>query len=67
MTCPFCLKENALEALVCGSCGRDIAVPKSLIAERDDLVRKRDIVRHELMKAKAELEQLRHRKKRRPS
>ena len=67
MTCPFCLRENALEALVCNSCGRDIAVPKSLIDERDDLARKRDIVRHELMKAKAELEQLRHRKKRRPS
>jgi hypothetical protein len=63
MMCPFCLKQNALEALVCDSCSRDIAVPKSLIVERDDLVRKRDMVRDDLMKAKAEIGQLRRRKK----
>ncbi len=65
MICPFCLKENAAEALVCGSCGRDIAAPKSLIAERDDLVRKRDIVSQQLLAAKAELERIRLGKKRR--
>jgi len=27
MTCPFCLSENAANALVCGFCSRDIAVP----------------------------------------
>ena len=56
MMCPFCLKENDLKALVCASCGRDIAVPESLLAERDDLVRKRDVLRSELMAARAELE-----------
>ena len=67
MMCPFCLKQNALEALVCDSCSRDIAVPKSLIAERDALVRKRDMVRHELVKAKAEIERLTRRKKSQPA
>jgi hypothetical protein len=56
--CPFCLKENGPEALVCGSCARDIAVPKSLLAERDDLIQKRDAVLRDLMKAKAEIERL---------
>ena len=63
MICPFCLKENASKALVCDSCSRDIAVPESLIAERDDLARKRDIARRELSAAKAELDVLRHRNK----
>jgi hypothetical protein len=65
MMCPFCLKENASKALVCDSCSRDIAIPQSLIAERDDLVRKRDIVRKQLLEAGAELEELRRRNKRR--
>lgn len=63
MICPFCLKENAAKALVCCSCSRDIAVPESLIAERDDLARKRDIVRADLLAARAELEALRLAKK----
>jgi len=65
MICPFCLKQNAAEALVCDGCARDIAVPKSLLDERDDLVRKRDNVREQLSAARAELEQLRRRNKRR--
>jgi hypothetical protein len=60
MICPYCLKENASKALVCDCCSRDIAVPGSLIAERDDLIRKRDVVRSELSAARAELEALRH-------
>ena len=48
------------------SCARDIAVPVSLIDERDDLVRKRDAVRKELVVAKRELESLKRSKKRRP-
>jgi len=66
MTCPFCTQKNALNALVCASCSRDIAVPVSLMAERDDLVRKRDTLRQRLFTAKTELEQLRRRNKRRP-
>lgn len=54
--CPFCAQPNADHALVCNSCARDIAIPASLIAERDDLIRKREAVREELSRAKAELE-----------
>jgi hypothetical protein len=64
--CPFCLQENASSALVCASCSRDIAVPVSLLNERDDLVRKRDTVREELSKAKRALEEFKRDKKRRP-
>jgi hypothetical protein len=63
MMCSFCLKENLPEALVCGFCARDIAVPESLLVERDDLIRKREAVLRELMKAKAEIASLTRRKK----
>jgi hypothetical protein len=58
MHCPFCLTENAANALVCASCARDIAIPPSLIAERDDLVRKCDSVREELSRVRGEIENL---------
>jgi hypothetical protein len=61
LTCPFCARETPAEALVCGSCARDIAIPASLIAERDDLRQKRDLVRDQLARTRAELERLRHR------
>lgn len=65
MMCPFCMRENAANALVCASCSRDIAVPVSLIAERDDLARKRETVREQLNKARSDVEALkRHRKNR---
>jgi hypothetical protein len=60
--CPFCLQENAAAALVCATCSRDIAVPATLLAERDDLCRKRDAAREELSSAKRELEELKHKK-----
>jgi hypothetical protein len=63
MICPFCAEENASAALVCATCSRDIAVPASLIDERNQLVRKRDAAREELSKAKRELEALRRGKK----
>ncbi|HWX04636.1 MAG TPA: hypothetical protein VN065_02345 [Bradyrhizobium sp.] len=56
-----------MKARVCGSCGRDIAVPETLLAERDDLVRKRDVLHSELLAARAALEQLNRRRKRRPA
>jgi hypothetical protein len=65
MMCPFCLQENTAEALVCASCARDIAVPTSLIAERDDLAGKRDAVQRELIEARAALEALRRNRKNR--
>ena len=67
MMCPYCLQENDVKARVCGSCGRDIAVPETLLAERDDLVRKRDVLRGELLAARAAIEQLNRRRKRRPA
>jgi hypothetical protein len=56
--CPFCARENSAAAIVCGACSRDIAVPLSLIAERDDLLKKRAVVLAELSKARDELERL---------
>jgi hypothetical protein len=63
--CPFCARENPSNALVCGSCARDIAIPPSLTAERDDLLRKRDKAREELSRTKTELERLKRSTKRR--
>jgi hypothetical protein len=65
MICPYCQRENAPDALVCSTCSRDIAVPATLIAERDDLLRKRDSIRDELSRARAELELIRTRDHRR--
>ncbi|MBI3700194.1 MAG: hypothetical protein HY242_07080 [Afipia sp.] len=62
LECPYCAQPNADRALVCNSCARDIAIPASLIAERDDLIRKREAVREELSRAKAELESYKIRK-----
>ncbi|HEY4987390.1 MAG TPA: hypothetical protein VII39_12285 [Bradyrhizobium sp.] len=63
MPCPYCLSENAPKALVCTGCSRDIAVPATLIAERDDLLRKRDLIRDELRRARAEIEMIMRREK----
>lgn len=60
--CPYCQAENADRALVCASCSRDIAVPATLIAERDDLLRKRDQLRDELARARAEVETIMRRR-----
>ena len=61
--CPYCQAENADGALVCASCARDIAVPATLIAERDDLLRKRDQLRDELTQARDEIEAIMLRRK----
>ena len=61
--CPYCQAENADGALVCASCARDIAVPATLIAERDDLLRKRDQLRDDLTQARAEVEAIMRRRK----
>ena len=64
MICPFCESDNASSAPVCAACGRDIAVPKSLLAERDELVLKRDTLHQQLAAASAELEEWERRRKR---
>lgn len=61
--CPYCQAENADSAVVCASCARDIAVPATLIAERDDLLRKRDQLRDELARARDEVEAIMRRRK----
>jgi hypothetical protein len=55
MPCPFCLKEKDEQAPVCASCGRDTAVPESLLVEREQLLQKRDRLRAELEHAQARL------------
>lgn len=58
-TCPFCTQPLAPQALVCGSCARDVIVPARLLAERDDLLQKCVEARAELNAARAELAALR--------
>ena len=64
MPCPFCKMEMADQALVCGACGRDTAIPESLIAERTELLAKADTLRSELAAASARLAARRRRKPR---
>ncbi len=56
MNCPYCQSETDENALVCAACARDIAVPSTLIAERDELLRKREALRDELKRRRAEIE-----------
>jgi hypothetical protein len=55
MRCPFCASEKDENALVCPTCNRDTAVPHSLRAEHEELLRKRDSLRAELAQAKDKL------------
>lgn len=65
MICPYCLRENPDQVLVCLTCSRDIAVPETLLAERDDLLEKRDAARKELQTALAELQMFKTRQRKR--
>jgi hypothetical protein len=64
MQCPFCAKEKDDLALVCAACGRDTAIPETLIAERAELLAKRDHLRSRLAEANARLVARRRRKPR---
>jgi hypothetical protein len=55
MICPFCTSETSPASLVCSACSRDIAVPSSLIAERDGLAQKLGSARDELSKMREEI------------
>lgn len=55
MQCPLCAAENDDRALVCRSCGRDIAIPAGLLAERDMLKAKREGLMRELEQVHARL------------
>ncbi len=48
MNCPLCLVEIDDRALVCSSCGRDIALPPELLTERAMLFAKRDDLKDQL-------------------
>ena len=63
MNCPYCQSQNDDEALVCRACARDIAIPVQLKAERDELLRKRELIQDELRKAEAEIAMIRNRRK----
>lgn len=63
MNCPFCRSEVDADALVCATCARDIAVPPTLVAERDELLRKRQALRDELQRARREIETIIRRRK----
>lgn len=58
MRCPLCAGDNDDSALVCRGCGRDIAVPPELLAERDLLRAKRDELERELSGLQARLGRL---------
>ena len=62
ITCPYCLSLNVEGTLVCVTCSRDIAIPSTLVSERDELLRKRDIIHQDLLKARREIEMIRSRK-----
>lgn len=62
MRCPFCHTEKDDPVLVCAACGRDTAIPESLITERAELLAKRDGLRAELAEASARLAARRGRK-----
>lgn len=51
--------------MVCSACSRDIGIPATLIAERDDLLRKRELLIEELRQARGEIEKIRLRRKQR--
>jgi hypothetical protein len=61
--CPFCWSANPDDTLVCVNCARDIAIPAKLQAERDDLLRKRDVLRDELRCARQEVEMIMSRRR----
>jgi hypothetical protein len=55
MRCPFCAAEKDDNAPVCQTCNRDTAVPQSLRAEHEELLRKRDSLRADLAQARDKL------------
>jgi hypothetical protein len=55
MRCPFCAAEKEETALVCATCRRDTAIPSSLQAEHEELIRKRETLQAELVQARERL------------
>ena len=59
MNCPFCTETLSPEAIVCKSCGRDITVPKPLMAANQLLVTKVEALEAENIKLQAAIESYR--------
>lgn len=55
MLCPFCGEENGGQIAVCRACHRDIIIPLSLKAERQELFLKLEALRSELSTVNAKL------------
>jgi hypothetical protein len=53
--CAFCNSNIDDAALVCPACQRDVAVPPSLLMERNELFKKRDQLISDLADAKTRL------------
>lgn len=53
MRCPFCFAGKDEGAPVCPTCNRDTAIPVSLKKEHEDLLRKRDLLRADLVAKEA--------------
>lgn len=56
LQCPYCRRDNAEGAMVCASCGRDVAVPQPLLDELQSLRRKRDSLLAQVHNARGRLE-----------
>ena len=55
MLCPFCGQENGDQIAVCQACHRDIIIPLSLKAERQELFLQLQVLRSELSTVNAKL------------
>ncbi len=55
MECPFCLEQIKDDALLCKHCGSDLKIPKPLIEENQELIRRIDKLQLEVGALRAQL------------